>query len=117
MAGFMNKIGYKVLVAAFAAPTGFAIKKGLDTVWRKARGSEPPKGQTDARLADAIAWTAASAAAIAIGQLIAVRGASAAFRALTGQEPPLEKSEKTKDHQSPDAKSDAGKKEKSPSPA
>lgn len=85
-----GKLTYRLVGMAFAIPTGYVIKKGLDAAWRRSRGSEPPRDPTapDVTWSDALVWAAISGLGVAAGQLIANRGAGAAYRALTGREPP-----------------------------
>jgi Protein of unknown function (DUF4235) len=95
MAGPLGKVGYKLVGIAFAVPTGIIIKKGVDAVWRRARGTEPPRNAKapENDWADVLLWAAASGTAVALGQVIASRGAEKTYRAITGLEaPPVEKS-------------------------
>lgn len=91
MAGAAGKIGWKIVALAFAVPTGMAVRKALDTGWKKARhGDEPPKNPaapgTD--WPEALAWAAVSGIAVAAARLLAARGAAATWKSLTGKLPP-----------------------------
>jgi hypothetical protein len=90
MAGRVGKIGWKITALAFAVPTGIAARKALDAAWRAARHNDPPRNPaapgTD--WAEALAWAAVSGVAIAAARLVATRGATAAWRSLTGKLPP-----------------------------
>ena len=72
-------------------PTGIAVRKALDTAWKKARhGDEPPKNpaapETD--WTEALIWAAISGFAVAAARLLAARGAAATWKSLTGKLPP-----------------------------
>ncbi len=86
----VGKLGWRLLGVAFAVPTGYAVRKVLDTTWRAVRRADPPKDPAAPGTAwgDALAWAAASGVAVAAGRLVATRGATAAWRALTGKQPP-----------------------------
>lgn len=90
MAGALGKVGWKLIGYGFAVPTGIVIRKALDKVWMASRKSPPPKNPaapgTD--WLEALTWAAASGVAIALGRLIASRGAAGTYRALTGKLPP-----------------------------
>ncbi len=95
MAGPLGKLGFKLVGMAFAIPTGIAIKKGVDAVWARTRGTAPPKNAKDPEndWADVLMWAAASGTAVALGQIVASRGAERAYRVLTGLDaPPVEQS-------------------------
>jgi len=81
---------WKLLGFAFAIPAGFAVRKMLDKTWMGVRGTAPPKNPaapgTDWK--DALAWAAASGIAIAIGRMLAARGAAGFYKKLTGKLPP-----------------------------
>lgn len=81
---------WKLLGFGFAIPAGIVVRKLLDKAWQSARGDAPPKNPaapgTDWK--DALAWAAASGIGIAVGRLIAARGAAATYQKLTGKLPP-----------------------------
>ena len=90
MAGAAGKIGWKVVAAAFAVPMGIAVRKALETGWRKAKHDDPPKNPAapDTGWSEALAWAALSGIAVAAARLVAARGAAATWKSLTGQLPP-----------------------------
>lgn len=91
MAGAAGKIGWKIVALAFAVPTGIAVRKALDTGWKKARhGDEPPKNPAapDTDWTEALLWAAVSGIAVAAARLLAARGAAATWKSLTGKLPP-----------------------------
>ena len=81
---------WKLLGFAFAIPAGFAVRKVLDKVWMGARGDAPPKNPAapGTNWVEALAWAAASGIAIAIGRMVAARGAAGVYKKLTGKLPP-----------------------------
>ncbi len=81
---------WKLLGFAFAIPAGFAVRKVLDKVWMRTRGVAPPKNPAapGTNWVEALAWAAASGIAIAIGRMLAARGAAGFYKKLTGKLPP-----------------------------
>jgi hypothetical protein len=63
---------WKLLGFSFAIPAGVAVRKMLDRVWMRMRGSAPPKNP----------------AGIAFGRLVAAWGAAGVYKKLTGKLPP-----------------------------
>ncbi len=90
MAGAVGKVGWKVLGVAFAVPTGIVVNKSLDKLWRKSRGSAPPKNPAAPGVdwVDALVWAAVSGVVVAGARLAARRGAAATYQTLTGRLPP-----------------------------
>ena len=80
---------YKVLSPAMAIPSGILVKKLTDQLWVAVRNSPPPKnpGAAGVTWPDAIAWAAFSGVLVAVGRLVAARGADKLYTALTGKEP------------------------------
>jgi len=85
-----SAIGMKVLSIAIGIPAGIVTKKAVERVWLAVRPEDPPRkpSQRDAGWSDAIAWAALSGAGVVVTELITRRGSEAAFRAITGNEPP-----------------------------
>jgi hypothetical protein len=90
VAGSTGKIVWKIVAMAFAVPTGIAVRKALDTGWRKARHDDPPKNPAapGTQWSEALLWAAASGIAVAAARLVAARGAAATWKSLTGKLPP-----------------------------
>jgi hypothetical protein len=90
VSGAVGKIGWKVVVFAFAVPTGIAVRKALDAAWKAARHDDPPRNPAAPGTAwtEALVWAAASGVAVAAARLIATRGAAATWKTLTGKLPP-----------------------------
>lgn len=66
------KTKYLVPVAAIAAT--FVVRRGLETGYRRAFGSEPPTVENDdASLASVVMWAATTAAAIAVVEVLISR--------------------------------------------
>jgi Protein of unknown function (DUF4235) len=90
VAGAAGKIGWKVVAAAFAIPTGIAVRKAVEAGWRAARHDDPPRNPAspDTDWAEALAWAALSGIAVAAARMVAARGAAATWKSLTGALPP-----------------------------
>ena len=87
------KIGIKVISIAIGIPVGIASKKAVEHAWLAVRPQDPPRkpSEPDVRWTDALAWAALSAAGVVVAQLITQSSAKAAFKAITGSEPPRAK--------------------------
>ncbi len=90
MAEAAGKIGWKIVAAAFAVPMGIAVRKAMETGWRKAKHDDPPKNPAAPGTAwsEALIWAAASGLAVAAARLLAARGAAATWKSFTGKLPP-----------------------------
>jgi hypothetical protein len=90
VAGTAGRIGWKIVAAAFAVPTGIAVRKAIETGWRKAQHDDPPKNPAapGTTWSEALIWAAVSGIAVASARLIAARGAAATWKSLTGKLPP-----------------------------
>jgi hypothetical protein len=90
VAGPVGKVGWKVLGLAFAIPTGIVVNKTLEKVWRRSRGSAPPKNPAAPNVdwLDALVWAAISGVVVAGARVVANRGAAATYQTLTGRLPP-----------------------------
>jgi hypothetical protein len=90
VAGSAGKIGWKVVAAAFAVPTGIAVRKAIETAWRKTKHDNPPKNPAapGTEWSEALMWAAVSGIAVAAARLVAARGAAATWKSLTGKLPP-----------------------------
>lgn len=87
------KIGMKVIGIAVGIPVSIATRKLVQAAWSAARPKNAPVDPDDdaARWGDAVAWAALSAAGIVVAELATRRGTEAAYRAITGLEPPPSK--------------------------
>jgi Protein of unknown function (DUF4235) len=90
VAGAAGKIGWKIVAAAFAIPTGIAVRKAIETGWRKTKHDDPPKNPAapGTEWSEALMWAAVSGIAVAAARLVAARGAAATWKSLTGKLPP-----------------------------
>ena len=90
MAGTAGRMGWKIMALGFAVPTGIAVRKALETTWRKAKHDDPPKNPAapGTEWSEALMWAAASGIAVATARLVAARGAAATWKSLTGKLPP-----------------------------
>lgn len=83
-------IGMKLIGIVVSIPVGMVTKKVVERVWLSARPNDPPRkaSERDVRIADAVGWAALSASAVVARELITRRSSEAAFRTITGSEPP-----------------------------
>jgi len=90
------KISIKAMSMVIGIPVGIATRKVLERAWTLARPANPPRkpSEREVRWSDAIAWGALSAAGIVVADLVTRRGAEAAYKAITGNEPPPTKAGK-----------------------
>ena len=90
MAGAAGRIGWKIVAMAFAVPTGIAVRKAIETGWRKTKHDDPPKNPAapGTEWSEALMWAAVSGIAVATARLVAARGAAATWKSLTGKLPP-----------------------------
>jgi hypothetical protein len=86
------KIGIKAISAVIGIPVGILAKKATERAWLAAHPSDPPRKPSEpgVRWTDALAWAALSAVGIVAAELITQQSAKAAFRAITGSEPPAQ---------------------------
>ena len=84
------KITIKALSIVIGIPVGIATKKLVERVWITARPEDPPRKPTDreAQWVDALTWAVLSAAGIVVADLVTRQGAEAAYKAITGNQPP-----------------------------
>ena len=85
-----SKIAIKGISVVIGIPVGIVTKKAIERAWLAARPDDPPRkpSEPDVRWTDALGWAALSAAGIVLAELITQTSAKAAFRAITGNEPP-----------------------------
>jgi hypothetical protein len=89
---FGAKIGMKAISAVIGIPVGIVAKKATERAWLAARPQDPPRKPSEpgVRWTDAFTWAALSAVGIVAAELITQRSAKAAYKALTGSEPPTQ---------------------------
>lgn len=90
MAIISDKNLWKVVAAGSAALTGLAVQHLLRVGWKSWKNEEPPLIQSNEKIdwSNALVWTVASGAAIAVAQLVASRGVAAGWKEVTGEIPP-----------------------------
>ena len=90
--GLGSKIAIKGMSVVIGIPVGIATKKAVERAWLAARPDDPPRkpSEPEVRWTDALGWAALSAAGIVLAELITQASAKAAFRAITGNEPPTQ---------------------------
>ena len=88
--GAFGKVSWKVTTVVISVPVWFAVRKGLDKAWHKARPHKPPRHPDDPDVTwqDALAWGALSGLATAAARVATTKGAAKAWRTFTGSEPP-----------------------------
>jgi hypothetical protein len=88
--GLGSKIAMKGISVVIGIPVGIVTKKVVERAWLTARPDDPPRkpSEPDVRWTDALGWAALSAAGVVIAELVTQTSAKAAFRAITGNEPP-----------------------------
>lgn len=93
-----GKVGLKLMSVVIGIPVGIVSKKAVERTWLALRPEDPPRkpSEPDVRWVDALGWAALSALGIVVAELIAQSGAKAAYRAITGNEPPRAKKVKDK---------------------
>lgn len=89
MAKDSSKVWSAFSVASALGATVVA-KKGLDFGWRTATKRKPPANPADpdVKLAEAVAWAAASGTIIALAKMLAQRRAAVYYQKSTGHLPP-----------------------------
>jgi hypothetical protein len=65
----------KALNAVVGAATAFVVRKALNIAWTKVTGHEPPgkADDPDVNLGEALAWTVAVGAGVAVARVLAMR--------------------------------------------
>jgi hypothetical protein len=84
------KIGMKAISIVIGIPVGIVTKKVVERTWLALRPEDPPRKPSEPEVGwvDAVAWGALSAAGIVVAELLTRRSTEAAYRAITGNEPP-----------------------------
>lgn len=78
-------------ISAGAAAVSVVVTQRLMTImWRKVRGTPPPEGPADRRVAlgPALTWAVAMGIGVAVSRMIAVRLSARAWEAATHEAPP-----------------------------
>ncbi len=85
-----QKTTWMVVGAGSAMLAASAVQSVLDAGWRAVTDDEPPADPMARGVSwrDALIWAAASAAAVAVAQMLARRGAAAGWKVATGGGPP-----------------------------
>lgn len=85
-----RRVLWRLVGAGSALLAGQVIRYGMQRGYKAARGSSPPttpwpKGT---RLRSALLWTAVSAVAISVSEVLAEQAAGAGWKRVTGKHPP-----------------------------
>jgi Protein of unknown function (DUF4235) len=87
----MNRsdIAWKALALAAGGASAYATRRAIGAAWRGVKRDDPPTNPASRRTSwpQALGWAVVSGVAIAIGRLVAQRGAAAAWKAKTGSYP------------------------------
>jgi hypothetical protein len=85
-----NHRTWTLIAGASGALAALASHQLLRRGWSAWRKSPPPKDLTspDVSWRDALLWAGATGLIVAIGRVVAGRGAAAGWRAVTGRRPP-----------------------------
>jgi len=81
---------WQVLGGLTGIAAGFAVRKALRGVWAGATGKEPPANPAapGTTWTEALTWALVSGALIAVGRMVAQRGAAEAWKSRVGSYPP-----------------------------
>jgi hypothetical protein len=81
---------WKVFGLAAATGATIAARKLLETGWRAATGTTPPKNpeHPDVTFGEALGWAIASGVTVGVARMLATRRAAAYWRRSTGRLPP-----------------------------
>ena len=81
---------WELVEAAAAAAMAPLALRAVKSAWRLAAGEDPPAdaGNPEVDWGRALAWAAASAVFVAVGSVVARRGAAVVWERVTGERPP-----------------------------
>ncbi|MBP7148662.1 MAG: DUF4235 domain-containing protein [Acidobacteria bacterium] len=91
MAQTLQNWSWKLGAALATLGAVYTAKKLVNSVWRAGARREPPENVDNprqTRWGEAVLWTAASAATIAVAGLLARRGLAEGWQSVTGELPP-----------------------------
>ena len=85
-----KRLIWKGISAGAAAVSVVVTQRLMTTMWRKVRGTPPPEGPADPRIAlgPALTWAVAMGIGVAVSRMIAVRLSARAWEAATHEAPP-----------------------------
>lgn len=80
---------WNIVALGSATLAGIAVRNLLQTGWERWKQDEPPKNPAARSVdwGDALAWTVASGVTVALGRLLAQRGAAAGWKKVRGHYP------------------------------
>ena len=80
----------QVLGGVTGIAAGYGVRKALKGVWSSTTGKEPPANPAapGTTWSEALTWALVSGAAIAVGRMVAQRGAAEAWKSKVGSYPP-----------------------------
>jgi hypothetical protein len=85
-----KQIAWKIVAAGAGMLAGSVMRNVVASAWRAATDSEPPEDPQSPRTdwGTAIAWAAATGAAVGVAELVAQRGAVQGWAQVAGELPP-----------------------------
>lgn len=86
---FDDEKAWNVVALVSAALAGIAVRNLLESGWEMVKHDEPPQNPAARSVgwSDALAWTVASGVMVAVGRLLAQRGAAAGWKKVKGHYP------------------------------
>jgi hypothetical protein len=90
MGSTVEKIAWKLAVVGSALIAGLGTQKAVVALWKKTVHSDPPENPANPSTGwgEALGFTVATAAAMAVSKTVAARAAAAGWEKATGQLPP-----------------------------
>jgi hypothetical protein len=81
---------FQVVGGLTGIAAGFAVRKLVRSVWTAGTGKEPPANPAapGTTWTEALTWALVSGALIAVGRMVAQRGAAEAWKSRVGSYPP-----------------------------
>jgi hypothetical protein len=87
---FTKKYSWKAIAVGSGALAGLSTQRLLEVIWKRLRGSTPPKvpGDRSSSWVDALTWAVATGVGVGVARLLAVRTAAAVWEAAVHEPPP-----------------------------
>lgn len=85
-----REVVWKLTSTGLGVLAAVAVRAGARALWESVRGEEPPANPADpfTSWSDAVVWSMALGVGVAVGRLVARRGAAEGWERLTGSAPP-----------------------------
>lgn len=90
MAQTIQRTVWKVVGTGAGVVAAVVVRKALTSTWKRARHTDPPTNPAAPGTSwpEAIAWSLAMGAGVAVARLLVQRGAAAGWQKATGKLPP-----------------------------